>query len=141
MGDIIAILKEQLEREKASAEKQLTTGNLDNIFKLSGAIYNLKNISCQSREVKETAEITESIVSKYSNGRYDHNVDDLYDAYIAAKKAYQQVGDQGHKDKLMESVARLMVEVYDMISAMLLDSDFADEKKEIMRRIKMLVEV
>lgn len=141
MGDIIAILKEQLEREKASAEKQLTTGNLDNIFKLSGAIYNLKNISCQSWEAKETAEIAENIVSKYSNGRYDHNVDDLYDAYIAAKKAYQQVGDQGHKDKLMESVARLMVEVYDMISAMLLDSDFADEKKEIMRRIKMLAEV
>lgn len=33
-----------------------------------------------------------------------------------------------------------MVEVYDMLSAMILDADFQDEKKEIMQRIKMLVE-
>ena len=42
------------------------------------------------------------------------------------------------KDKLMESLCRLMVEIYDMISSMMVDSDFRDEKEEIMRRIKML---
>ena len=34
--------------------------------------------------------------------------------------AYKESGDQGHRDKLMESVGRLMVEVYDMLSSMLL---------------------
>ena len=84
------------------------------------------------------AEVAENIIQKYSNGRYDHNIDALYDAYIAAKQAYKQTGDQGHRDKLMESVGKLMVEVYDMLSSMVVDSDFQDERKEIMRQIRKL---
>lgn len=87
------------------------------------------------------AEAAESIIKKYSNGRYDHNIDRLYDSYIAAKQAYQTNGDQGHKDKLMETVGRLMVEVYDMLSSMVLDSDFMDERKEIQRHIKKLSDI
>lgn len=87
------------------------------------------------------AEAAESVIKKYSNGRYDHNVDKLYDAYLAAKQAYQTNGDQGHKDKLMEAVGRLMVEVYDMLSSMMMDSDFMDERKEIQRQIKKLAEM
>lgn len=94
---------------------------------------------CGEWKVSETvAEVAEDTIKKYSNGRYDHNIDSLYDAYIAAKQAYQANGDQQHKDKLMESLCRLMVEIYDMISSMMVDSDFRDEKEEIMRRIKML---
>ena len=48
-----------------------------------------------------------------------------YDQYIMAKEMYQQNGDQAHRDKLMESVGKLMVEVYDMLSSMVMDSDFA----------------
>lgn len=33
-----------------------------------------------------------------------------------------------------------MVEVYDMLSAMVIDSDFQDEKAEIMKRIRMLAD-
>lgn len=54
---------------------------------------------------------------------------------------YQQNGDQAHKDKLMESVGKLMVEVYDMLSSMVMDSDFAEERKEIQRQIKKLAEM
>ena len=65
----------------------------------------------------------------------------MYDNYLSAKMAYKENGDQGHRDKLMESVGRLMVEVYDMLSSMVIDSDFMDERKEIQRQIKKLAEM
>ena len=89
-------------------------------------------------EEAPVAEVAENIIKKYSNGRYDHNIDALYDAYIAAKQAYKVNGDQGHRDKLMETVGRLMVEVYDMLSTMVMDSDFIDERQEIQKYIRKL---
>ena len=138
MKDMIKILENQLKIEEENVKKQLTNNNLDVVFKLTTTICNLKKM-CGEWETPETvAEVAEDIVKKYSNGRYDHNIDALYDAYIAAKQAYQTNGDQQHRDKLMEALGRLMVEIYDMLSSMMVDSDFRDEKEEIMRRIKML---
>ena len=140
MKDMIKILENQLKIEEENVKKQLTNNNLDVVFKLTTTICNLKKM-CGEWETPETvAEVAEDIVKKYSNGRYDHNIDSLYDAYIAAKQADQTNGDQQHKDKLMEALGRLMVEIYDMLSSMMVDSDFKDEKEEIMRRIKMLSE-
>lgn len=140
MKDMIKILENQLKIEEENVKNQLTNSNLDVVFKLTSTICNLKKM-CGERETSDTvAEVAEDVIKKYSNGRYDHNIDTLYDAYISAKQAYQTNGDQQHKDKLMESVGRLMVEIYDMLSAMMVDSDFRDEKDEIMRRIKMLAE-
>ena len=140
MKDMIKILENQLKIEEENVKKQLTSNNLDVAFKLTTTICNLKKM-CGEWETSETvAEVAEDIVKKYSNGRYDHNIDALYDAYIAAKQAYQTNGDQQHRDKLMEALGRLMVEIYDMLSSMMVDSDFRDEKEEIMRRIKMLSE-
>lgn len=140
MKDMIKILENQLKIEEENVKKQLTNSNLDVVFKLTSTICNLKKM-CGKWETSETvAEVAEDVIKKYSNGRYDHNIDALYDAYIAAKQAYQTNGDQQHKDKLMEALGRLMVEIYDMLSAMMVDSDFRDEKEEIMRRIKMLSE-
>lgn len=138
MKDMIKILENQLKIEEDNVKKQLTNNNLDVVFKLTTTICNLKKM-CGEWKVSETvSEVAEDTIKKYSNGRYDHNIDSLYDAYIAAKQAYQTNGDQQHKDKLMESLCRLMVEIYDMLSSMMVDSDFRDEKEEIMRRIKML---
>lgn len=138
MKELIKILENQLKIEEQNIKKQLTNNNLDVVFKLTTTICNLKKM-CGEWETSETvAEVAEDVIKKYSNGRYDHNIDALYDSYIAAKQAYQTNGDQQHKDKLMEALGRLMVEIYDMLSAMMVDSDFRDEKEEIMRRIKML---
>ena len=137
MENIVDVLKNQLEIEKKNAMDRLTGANLDSIYKLTGTICNLKKMECGWKD-EPVAEVAESIIQKYSNGRYDHNIDALYDAYISAKQAYKQTGDQGHRDKLMESVGRLMVEVYDMLSSMVVDSDFQDERKEIMRQIRKL---
>ena len=68
------------------------------------------------------------------------NIDALYDEYIAAKMAYQEHGDAAHKDKLMDSVGRLMVEVFDMLQAMILDADFRDERQAIMQQIRKLAD-
>lgn len=133
---IIDKLKSQLDVEIKSAEEKLTSNNLDTIYKLACAIHYLCEMDGSYEKHEEKPE--ENPIKKYSNGRYDHNVDALYDAYIAAKKAYKEVGDQGHRDKLMECVSRLMTEVYDMLSCMLMDSDFSDERKSIERQIQML---
>lgn len=142
MHELQKVLEKQLDVERKEAINKLTSNNLDTIFKLTTAICNIKKLEGTEYEhsATPTAEITAEIISKYSNGRYDHNVDALYDAYIAAKQAYKQTGDQGHRDKLMESVGRLMVEIYDLLSSMIVDSDFQEEKKEIMHRIRMLSE-
>lgn len=143
MHKVIAALKDQLAKTgKNITEKGLSTGNLDEVFKLSTAIKNLECMEKGSWEpAAEMAEAAESVIKKYSNGRYDHNIDALYDAYIEAKKKYKEVGDQGHRDKLMECVGRLMTEVYDMISSVMLDADFRDEKEEVVKRIRMLADM
>ena len=142
MHKLIQKMKDQLDIEAKNATEKLTPGNLDTIFKLTVAI---KNLECMEKGEWETAaemaEAAESVIKKYSNGRYDHNIDALYDAYIEAKKKYKEVGDQGHRDKLMECVGRLMTEVYDMLSSMFLDSDFADERQVIDRYVDMLAKM
>lgn len=138
MDKIKKVLEDQLCKEIRSAEEKLTTGNLDAMYKLFMVLHCMEG---EHEDIHPMAEAAEDIISKYSNGRYDHNVDALYDSYIAAKKAYQENGDQGHKDKLMEAAGRLMVEIYDLLSSMLLDSDFQDERKVISQRIKMLAEM
>lgn len=142
MHELQKVLENQLKIEEKEALAKLTSNNLDTIYKLTTVICNIKKMEEAEYEHTSapTAKIAEEIISKYSNGRYDHNVDALYDAYIAAKQAYKQIGDQGHRDKLMESVGRLMVEIYDLLSSMIVDSDFQEEKKEIMNRIRMLSE-
>ena len=134
-------MEKQLEIEKKSAEEKLTANNLDTIFKLASTINNLKCMESGPYVSRETvSEVAEGLIKKYSNGRYDHNIDALYDVYLTSKQAYKQTGDQGHKDKLMEAVGRLMVEIYDLLSAMIMDSDFQEEKREIMNRIRMLAD-
>lgn len=140
MKEMLERLEYQLEIEEENVKKQLTNNNLDVVFKLTTTICNLKKMCGEWGTSETVADVAEDVIKKYSNGRYDHNIDSLYDAYIAAKQAYQTNGDQQHKDKLMEALGRLMVEIYDMLSAMMVDSDFRDEKEEIMRRIKMLSE-
>jgi len=140
MSEIKHVLEEQLEREKNSALKQLTTSNLDAMYKITTTLCNLEKMD--HRDIAETVmDAGENLIKKYSNGKYDKNIDALYDNYLSAKMAYKENGDQGHRDKLMESVGRLMVEVYDMLSSMVIDSDFMDERKEIQRQIKKLAEM
>lgn len=140
MSEIKHVLEEQLEREKNSALKQLTTSNLDAMYKITTTLCNLEKM--EHGDIAETVmDAGENLIKKYSNGKYDKNIDALYDNYLSAKMAYKENGDQRHRDKLMESVGRLMVEVYDMLSSMVIDSDFMDERKEIQRQIKKLAEM
>lgn len=142
MDKMIEVMKKQLEIEMKNAKEKLTTSNLDAIFKLTTTIHNLECLKDGTWTAAPVmAEAAESMIKKYSNGKYDKNIDALYEKYLSAKQAYQTNGDQAHKDKLMEAVGRLMVEVYDMLSSMVMDSDFMDERKEIQRQIKKLAEM
>ena len=143
MHKVIEILKKNLTEETDKIKGSgLNPSRLDALYKLTVAIKNLECMEKGSWEpAAEMAEAAEGVIKKYSNGRYDHNIDALYDAYIEAKKKYKEVGDQGHRDKLMECVGRLMTEVYDMISSVMLDADFRDEKEEVVKRIRMLADM
>lgn len=142
MDKMIEIMKKQLEIEMKNAKEKLTTSNLDAIFKLTTTIHNLECMRDGTWTAAPVmAEAAESMIKKYSNGKYDKNIDALYEKYLSAKQVYQANGDQAHKDKLMEAVGRLMVEVYDMLSSMVIDADFMDERKEIQRQIKKLAEM
>ncbi|NBH15372.1 hypothetical protein D3Z36_14595 [Lachnospiraceae bacterium] len=140
MQKVIEALKEQLGKTaKNIVENKLSASNLDEIFKLTVSIKNLEYM--EKGEWEPVVEAADSVIKKYSNGRYDHNIDALYDAYIEAKKKYKEMGDQGHRDKLMECVGRLMTEVYDMLSTMAMDADFRAEKDEVMKRIRQLADM
>ncbi len=142
MHKLIQKMKEELAGQVKNAEEKITNGNLDNIFKLTTTIMNLECMEKEGKGLPATmADSAESVIQKYSNGRYDHNIDTLYNAYIEAKKKYKEVGDQGHRDKLMDCLCRLMVEVYDMLSGIALDSDFKEEKNEVMKHIRRLADM
>lgn len=143
MHKVIAALKDQLAKTgKNITEKGLSTGNLDEVFKLSTAIKNLECMEKGSWEpAAEMAEAAESVIKKYSNGRYDHNIDALYDAYIDAKRMYKQIGDQEHRDKVLRTVKDLIVEVHDMVHSMIMDSDFKEEKEETLKYVRMLADM
>lgn len=142
MHKLIQKMKEELAAQIKNAEEKITNGNLDNIFKLTTTIMNLECMEKDGKGMPEVmAEAAESVIQKYSNGKYDKNIDTLYDTYIDAKKKYKEVGDQGHRDKLMDCLGRLMVEVYDMLSSVLMDADFKDEKDEAMKHIRRLADM
>lgn len=143
MHKVIAALKDQLAKTgKNITEKGLSTGNLDEVFKLSTAI---KNLECMEKGSWETAvEVAKTIddsLDKYSNGQYDKNIDALYNAYIEAKRMYKQIGDQEHRDKVLRTVKDLIVEVHDMVHSMTMDSDFKEEKDEIIKYVRMLADI
>lgn len=126
-------------KRKESAMQKLTTDNLDAMFKITTTLCNMRKMECESIPAA-MMDASETLIKKYSNGKYDKNIDALYDEYIAAKMAYQEHGDAAHKDKLMDSVGRLMVEVFDMLQAMILDADFRDERQAIMQQIRKLAD-
>lgn len=105
MGNVKEVLEKQLEREKESAMQKLTTDNLDAMFKITTTLCNMRKMECESIPAA-MMDASETLIKKYSNGKYDKNIDALYDEYIAAKMAYQEHGDAAHKDKLMDSVGR-----------------------------------
>lgn len=140
MHKLIEKMKNQLDIEVKQAEEKMTSSNIGFIATLSTAIINLERMEKGEWEPKEMSEAAENIIQKYSNGKYDHNIDALYDVYLDAKIKYKENGDQGHKDKLMDSECRLMVEVYDMLHDMIMDSDFKEEREEVMKHIRRLAD-
>lgn len=142
MSKVIEVMEKQLGIELKSASEKLTSNNLDTIFKLTTSIHNLEcmrdgtwNNSPDFQDAKESA------VKKYSNGKYDRNIDSLYESYIATKKAYHVNGSEGNKARLSESVGKIMAEVYDMLYEMITDSDTEEERQEIKKQVRKLSEI
>lgn len=134
MGDILTILQKQLDIEVKSAEQKLTASNLDAIYKLTSSIINIQRMNVGTVEKEKSA-------PDYSNGMFEKNIDLLYDRYMIAKNQYKNSGGQVYKDDLIDSVKRLMSEVYDMVESMLKDCECAEEKREIQLNIRKLSEI
>lgn len=133
MNDALNIFEKQLKVEIEGAKQKLTSNNLDNIYKLAYVITNIKrmNVDTQSKSEKPV----------YSNDIFEKNIDLLYGKYMDAKQMYREMGGQENKNALLESVRRLMSEVYDMIGSMIRDCECADEKREIQLSVKKLHEM
>ena len=139
------IVKAILTRMERGENYMLTAADKWRIEALQEAGYLLEDIQKEIAKAtnQQLSEIKSACVDagiQTLNGKYDKNIDALYDEYIAAKMAYQEHGDAAHKDKLMDSVGRLMVEVFDMLQAMILDADFRDERQAIMQQIRKLAD-
>lgn len=134
MSDILTIMQKQLDIEVRSAEQKLTASNLDAIYKLTSSIINMQRMDVGTTEEKKT-------VPEYSNGMFEKNIDLLYDKYMTAKSQYRKNGGQVYKEALIDSVRRLMAEVYDMLGSMLKDCECEEEKKEIQINVKRLSEI
>ena len=82
MSEIKNILEEQLEREKASAKKDLNMSNLQAMYMITSTLCNMKSLECESVQGM-IADASENLIKKYSNGKYDKNIDALYDQYLS----------------------------------------------------------
>lgn len=131
MSDILTVMKKQLDIEIKSAEQKLTSNNLDSIYKLASSIMYLQRLN-----IAKTAEEPE-----YSDGIFEKNIDILYEKYMDAKRKYRQSDSEPNKFAMMESLRRLMAELYDMIGSMLKDCECAEEKREIQVNIRKLSEL
>lgn len=139
ISKVIDVMEKELGNELKSAGEKLTLNNLDTIFKLTTSIHNLQCMRDGTWNNSPVLPDTqESPIKKYSNGKYDHNIDALYESYIESKKAYHTNATEPNKSRLIESVSRLMVEVYDMLHSMITDSDTVQERQEIQKQIKKL---
>lgn len=143
MHKVIDKLNEQFEKTcRNIVEKGLSSGLLDEIYKLSVSIPNLERM--EKGELETAVGVAKKIdenLDKYSNGIYDKNIDALYNAYIDAKRMYKQIGDQEHRDKVLRTVKDLIVEVHDMVHSMIMDSDFKEEKEETLKYVRMLADM
>lgn len=88
MEEVKKILKNQLDREKESIKRELTLSNLDAIYKITGTLCNIHELECAEMPTV-ISEASENLIKKYSNGKYDKNVDELYNRYILAKRSIQ----------------------------------------------------
>lgn len=132
------ILEEEFGIEKEKAERNLTSTNLENLWKISSVLCNLEKLEREARR-NGLSTVAEAVIRKYSNGHYDHNVDDLYNAYLEEKKNYQANKDVSDGESLMDAVGRLMAEIYDLVASMMVDSNSDDEKEIILNYIKKML--
>lgn len=133
MSDALSVFEKQLNVEIEGAKQKLTSNNLDNIYKLTYVIANMKRMNVDNQ--------TKSEKPDYSNDVFEKNIDLLYEKYMNTKQMYREIGGQENKNALLESVRRLMSEVYDMIGSMLKDCECAEEKREIQLNVRKLHEL
>lgn len=133
MHKLIEKMKEQLNVEAEQATEKLTQGNLDAIFKLTCAI---KNLERMERGEKHDAESER--MERRADARFDRNINELYDKYLWCKKEYARDGSAVHKEKVTESLERLMSEICDLLFDIHHDCDFREEREIVDKHVKSM---
>jgi hypothetical protein len=123
--DVLAEVKKEI----ALIEKKEGFGNHSEVQLYANLMY-LRG--CLEKESKTTGwDITEEVeetIEKISNKTFDRNINALYDTYIEARKMYDREADYAHKEKLMDALDKLMVEIYDLICTIHMSAVFAEER-------------
>jgi hypothetical protein len=94
---------------------------------------NLMYIRCQLDEKEkksawDASEQAEEAIEHISNKTFDRNINALYDAYIESRRLYEKEMDHPHREKLMDALNKLMVEIYDLMCTIHSSAMFAEER-------------
>lgn len=128
--DILSSVKAEIE---AIEKEGLKSSNLNNLEKFS-TIY--KNLSTwKSEEKEETAEET---IKTYSNNTYDRNMNELYDAYVSRRTLYQSDETTEHKENMIDSLSRLLVEISDLTTLIWNNATFTEERDLISNMLDVI---
>jgi CRISPR/Cas system-associated exonuclease Cas4 (RecB family) len=76
----------------------------------------------------EVSEQAETAIEAISNKMFDRNINALYDAYIEARRLYEKEMDYLHREKLIDALNKLMVEIYDLMCTIHTSAMFAEER-------------
>ena len=128
MKDLLSAVKQEL---KEIEDTGIHTSNLFTLEKLSVIYKNLSTVPIDDEDAEE-------VVEKYSNNMYDRNLNELYDSYIASKKVYQASQSLENKDKMIDSLSRLLTEISDLTTLIWNDSSLMEEKDLINRMLELI---
>lgn len=137
-------LMENIKTELHSiGEKGFTASNLDTAGKLVDMYKDLKYVEYMGDKEglygMEESEMRSAKVERKADARFDRNINELYDRYLWCKKEYARDGSAVHKDKVVESLEKLMSEICDLMFDISKDADFKAER-DVVTKYKQSME-
>lgn len=142
-------LMEHIEREiHEIAEKGFSPTNIDNAMKFVDMYKDLKYVEYMGftegayHEVKEEMMPGKARTMERREGsRFDRNINELYDKYLWCKKEYARDGSEVHRQKVTESLERLMSEICDLLFDINRDADFKAERDVVLKYKKSMEQI
>jgi hypothetical protein len=120
-------LLSEVKKEISDIEEKSGFSSPSDVHLLADLMYLKSCLECEEKESWEL-EQAESEIKQLSNSQFDRNINELYDSYIECRMMYGKESDYVHKEKMIDSLNRLMVEVYDLVCTIHTSAMLTDER-------------